>query len=155
MVNEFKVGYNRPKTSAMAFGPAGYDPTRLAVGHVHVVVDRRPRHDRHRPQRPADPRDQHASTNGRLVFDPRSISLSNALTWTAGAHTFKFGGEYRHIESDFQFLGSTEITYNSINDFIDNRPAQVAVALDSPVFTPQQFYADRLRAGLLARRPTG
>ena len=71
---------------------------------------------------------------------------------TRGAHTFKVGGEYRNIESKFQFLGSTEITYNSINEFIDNRPTQVAVALDSPVFTPQQFYADRVRAGHLARR---
>ena len=81
-----------------------------------------------------------ASTNGQ-AYDPRSISLSDALTITRGGHTFKIGGEYRNIASKFQFLGSTEITYNSINDFIDNRPAQVAVALDSPFFTPQQFYA--------------
>ena len=52
----------------------------------------------------------------------------------------KGGFEYRNIESQFQFLGSTEITYNSITDFIDNRPAAVQVALDSPVFTPQQYY---------------
>ena len=40
LVNEFKVGYNKPKTSATAFGPAGYDPGgRVAVGHVHLVVD--------------------------------------------------------------------------------------------------------------------
>ena len=52
----------------------------------------------------------------------------------------KGGFEYRQIESQFQFLGSTEITYNSVNDFIDNRPAAVQVALDSPVFTPQQYY---------------
>ena len=45
----------------------------------------------------------------------------------------KFGGEYRTLQSDFQFLGSNEITYNSITDFIDNRPNAVAVALDSPV----------------------
>jgi hypothetical protein len=51
------------------------------------------------------------------------------------------GGEYRRVQSDFQFLGSTEITYNSIDDFIDNKPNAVAVALDSPVFQPQQFYA--------------
>ena len=73
-----------------------------------------------------------ASTNGQL-YNPRSISLSDALTLTRGAHTFKFGGEYRKIESQFQFLGSTEITYAGINEFIDNRPTQVAVALDSPV----------------------
>ncbi len=57
-----------------------------------------------------------------------------------GAHTFKFGGEYRNISSEFQFLGSTEITYTDINAFIDNRPTQVAISQESPLFTPQQFY---------------
>ncbi len=52
----------------------------------------------------------------------------------------KGGFEYRRIQSDFQFLGSTEYTFNNINDFIDNKPNAVAVALDSPVFKPQQFY---------------
>ena len=84
-----------------------------------------------------------------------SLAFSNATTWTAGAHTVKFGGEYRRIESDFQFLGCTEITYNSINDFIDNRPNQVAVTPDSPVFKPQQFYAIGFAAGLVAPRTTG
>ena len=74
---------------------------------------------------------------------------------TRGAHTLKVGGEYRRIESDFQFLGSTEITYNSVNDFIDNRPNARAVALDSPVFNAAAVLPDRVRAGLLARRPTG
>ena len=60
---------------------------------------------------------------------------------TRGGHTLKFGGEYRNIDSQFQFLGSTEITYAGINEFIDNRPTQVAVALDSPGVHPQQFYA--------------
>ena len=69
------------------------------------------------------------------------LSLSDALTMVRGGHTFKFGGEYRNIASQFQFLGSTEITYTDINAFIDNRPTQVAVALDSPEFTPQQYYA--------------
>jgi hypothetical protein len=64
-----------------------------------------------------------------------------SYAWTRGRHTLKFGGEYRRIRSDFQFLGSTEITFNSINDFIDNRPAGVQVTADSPVFHPEQFYA--------------
>ena len=82
-----------------------------------------------------------ASTTTGSLFDPMSISINNATTWTRGAHTLKGGLEYRKIQSDFQFLGSTEITYNSINDFIDNRPAAVAVSVDSPVFRPEQFYA--------------
>ena len=68
------------------------------------------------------------------------MSLNDALTWTKGNHTLKSGFEYRNIASEFQFLGSTEITFNSVNDFIDNKPAAVAVNLDSPVFTPQQYY---------------
>ena len=52
----------------------------------------------------------------------------------------KFGAEYRRIQSDFQFLGSTEISYNGINEFIDNRPNTYAVTQDSPVFEPQQYY---------------
>ena len=31
MVNELKVGYNRPKTTRIAFGPAGYDPTQVSL----------------------------------------------------------------------------------------------------------------------------
>ena len=57
LVNEFKVGYNLPHTSATAFGPAGYDPVGVSLsGIVHVLVDRRARHDGHRAQRPAHPR---------------------------------------------------------------------------------------------------
>ena len=81
-----------------------------------------------------------ASTTTGSLFEPFSLSFGNALTWTRGAHTFKFGGEYRKLQSDFQFLGSTELTYNSINDFIDNILSAVAVSVDSPVFSPQQHY---------------
>ena len=59
MVNEFKVGLNLPETSAIAFGTAGLrSDRRVAVGHGHLAVDRRPRHHRHRAQRPADSRHQ-------------------------------------------------------------------------------------------------
>ena len=141
VVNELKVGYNRPKYDAVAFGPAGYDPLQVSLSGTVTSQS-------------ADARGttgvarsgllvratSNASTNGQ-AYNPYSISISNALTHTRGAHTFKFGGEYRRIDSQFAFLGSEEITFNSINDFIDNRPTQVAVALDSPVFHPQQFYA--------------
>ena len=82
-----------------------------------------------------------ASSTTGSIFDPRSLSFSDALTWTQRrAHVEVRRRVPPASQSDFQFLGSTEITYNSINDFIDNRPTAVAVALDSPVFTPQQYY---------------
>jgi len=141
VINELKLGFNRPKYDAVAFGPAGYDPTQVSLsGQVTSST--------------ADARGttgiarsgllvratSNASTNGQ-AYDPRSISLSDALTVNRGAHTFKVGGEYRNIASEFQFLGSNELTYQGINEFIDNRPQQVAVALDSPFFTPEQYYA--------------
>jgi len=139
-INELKIGYNRPKYSAIAAGPAGYDATQVSLSGTVTSQS-------------ADARGatgvarsgllvratSNASTNGQ-AYHPYSLSLSDAMTLTRGAHTMKFGGEYRKIDSQFSFLGSTEITYAGINEFIDNRPTQVAVAFDSPVFHPQQFY---------------
>ena len=141
VVNELKIGFNRPRYDALAFGPSGYDPTQVSLSGTVTSqsIDARGTTGIARSGLLVRAT-SNASTNGQ-AYDPRSIALSDAVTITHRGHTVKIGGEYRNIASKFQFLGSTEITYNSINDFIDNRPAQVAVALDSPFFTPQQFYA--------------
>ena len=140
-VNEFKVGVNAPKTSATAFGPSGYDPIGVSLSGTFTSSSIDARGNTGIARSGLLIRATSASSTTGSLFDPRSIAFNNATTWNAGAHTVKFGGEYRTISSKFQFLGSTEITYNSINDFIDNRPAQVAVNQDSPFFTPQQWYA--------------
>jgi Carboxypeptidase regulatory-like domain len=141
IVNEFKVGYNRPTTSATAFGEvAGYDPVGVSLSGTVTSASIDARGTTGIARSGLLIRATSASSTTGSIFEPYSLSFSDALTWTKGAHTFKFGGEYRHLQSDFQFLGSTEITYNSVNDFIDNRPNAVAVALDSPVFKPQQYY---------------
>ena len=141
VINEIKVGYNRPKYDAIAFGPAGYDPAQVSLSGTVTSQS-------------ADARGttgvarsgllvratSNASTNGQM-YNPHSLSLSDTLTLTTGKHAFKVGGEYRKIDSQFRFLGSTEITYADINAFIDNRPTSIAVNLDSPVFHPQQYYA--------------
>jgi outer membrane receptor protein involved in Fe transport len=142
MVNEFKVGYNGPQTSAEAFSSvAGYDPTGVSLSGTFTSSSIDARGNTGIARSGLLIRATSASTTTGSIFDPMSLSFSDAMTWTRGAHTLKFGGEYRRIQSDFQFLGSTEITYNSINDLIDNRPSQYAVTQDSPVFKPQQFYA--------------
>jgi hypothetical protein len=142
IVNEFKVGYNKPETSATAFGStAGYDPVGVSLSGTVTSQSIDARGTTGIARSGLLIRATSASSTTGSIFDPRSLSFSNALTWSKGAHTIKFGGEYRTLQSDFQFLGSTEITYNSVTDFIDNRPNAVAVALDSPVFQPQQFYA--------------
>ena len=141
VVNEFKVGYNAPHTSALAFGAnAGYDPTGVSLSGTVTSSSIDARGTTGIARSGLLIRASSAASTTGSVFTPNSLSFNNALTMTRGAHTFKVGGEYRQIAGDFQFLGSTEITYNSVNDFIDNRPAAVQVALDSPAFSPQQYY---------------
>ena len=153
LVNEVKVGYNSPQTSAIAFGATpGYDPVGVSLSGTVTSSSIDARGTTGIARSGLLIRASSASSTTGSIFTPNSLSFSDALTWTRGAHTIKFGGEYRRIRGDFQFLGSTEITYNSVNDFIDNRPAAVQVALDSPVFTPQQYYLigfaqDSWRAG--------
>ena len=151
-VNEFKIGYNKPQTSALAFGPAGYDPVGVSLSGTVTSASIDARGTTGIARSGLLIRATSASSTTGSVFDPHSLSFSDSMTWNTGRHTMKFGGEYRTLESAFQFLGSTEITYNNINDFIDNKPNAVAVALDSPQFRPQQYLPDRLRAGFLARR---
>ena len=141
VINELKLGINRPRYDALAFGPSGYDPTQVSLSGTVTSqsIDARGTTGIARSGLLVRAT-SNASTNGQ-AYDPHSISLSDALTMTRGPHTFKVEGEYRSIASRFQFLGSTEITYAGINEFIDNRPTQVAVALDSPEFTPVQYYA--------------
>jgi hypothetical protein len=141
LVNEVKIGYNAPKTSANAFGAtAGYDPVGVSLSGTFTSSSIDARGNTGIARSGLLIRGTSAATTVGSQFDPRSVSLQDTVTWTRGEHTFKSGFEYRDIASDFQFLGSTEIAYNSINDFIDNRPNTVAVNLDSPFFTPKQFY---------------
>ena len=153
LVSELKIGYNGPTTSAAAYGAVpNYDPTgvTLSGNFTSSSIDARGNTGIARSGLLIRAT-SNASTTGSN-FDPMSLALNETLTWARGQHTWKFGGEYRRIVSDFQFLGSTEINYNSIADFIDNRPAQIAVNQDSPVFRPEQFYVvgfvqDSWRAG--------
>jgi hypothetical protein len=141
LINELKVGFNRPHYSAVAFSATpNYDATQVSLSGTVTSqsIDARGTTGIARSGLLVRAT-SNASTNGQL-FKPRSISFVDALTWTRGSHTVKAGGEYRSIDSQFKFLGSTEISYNSITDFVNNVPAQVAVNLESPEFHPQQYY---------------
>jgi hypothetical protein len=140
MVNEFKIGLNLPENSATAFGPPGYDPTGVSLSGSFTSSSIDARGTTGIARSGLLIRATSASSTTGSQFDPRSLSFANATTMTHGAHTLKGGLEYRTISSKFQFLGSNELSYNSINDFIDNRLNQYALTADSPFFEPQQFY---------------
>ena len=150
LVNEFKVGYNSPHTNATAFGPAGYDPVGVSLSGNFTSSSIDARGTTGIARSGLLIRATSASSTMGSVFEPMSLSFSNALTWNTGRHTMKFGAEYRRIQSDFQFLGSTEISYNGINEFIDNRPNSYGVTQDSPMFQPAAVLPAGLRAGHLA-----
>ncbi len=136
LINEFKVGYNLPHTSATAFGPTGYDPTGVSLSGNFTSSSIDARGTTGIARSGLLIRATSASSTTGSAFNPMSLSFANATTWNVGRHTMKFGAEYRRIQSDFQFLGSTEVSYNGINEFIDNRPNTYAVTQDSPVFEP-------------------
>jgi hypothetical protein len=140
LINEFKVGYNLPHTSATAFGPSGYDPTGVSLSGSFTSSSIDARGTTGIARSGLLIRATSASSTTGSAFNPMSLSFANAATWNVGRHTLKLGAEYRRIQSDFQFLGSTEISYNGINEFIDNRPNTYAVTQDSPVFEPQQYF---------------
>ncbi len=94
LVNELKVGYNKPETSAAAFGPSGYDPVGVSLSGAFTSssIDARGTTGIARSGLLIRAT-SNASTTGSS-FNPNSLAFSDAATWTRGAHTLKFGGEY-------------------------------------------------------------
>ncbi len=141
VVNEFKFGYNRPETAALAFGPAGYPTQQVSLSGAVGSSSIDGRGTTGIARSGLQLRATSAAQGAGSLFEPTSISLANALTMTRGRHTLKAGGEFRSIDVGFQFLGGDTYEFNSIADFIDNRPNRVQRAIDSPRFDAQQFYA--------------
>ncbi len=139
-VNEFKVGVNLPQNSANAFGPAGYDALGVSLSGSFASSSIDARGTTGIARSGLLIRATSAATTVGSSFDPRSISFVNATTTTRGPHTLKGGFEYRTLSSEFQFLGSQELSFNGITEFINNVPNTYAVTADSPFFLPQQFY---------------
>ncbi len=124
MVNEFKVGYNKPKTSAVAFANGPYDPIQVSLSGTISSSSIDARGTTGVARSGLLIRATSAASTTGSIFDPSSLSFSDTLTWSKGAHVIKAGGEYRRIQSEFQFKGSTEVTFNSVQDFIDNVPGR-------------------------------
>ena len=123
---------------------------RLAVRHGHLVVDRRARHDRHRPQRPADSRDERF-VDHRLDLRAASLSFSDAMTWTQGAHTFKFGGEYRQHAVGFPVPGQHR-NHLQQHQRLHRQPAERRCGgARLAGVQPAAVLPDWLHAGLVAR----
>ena len=150
VINELKIGFNRPQYDANAFGPSGYDPTQVSLSGTVTSqsIDARGTTGIARSGLLVRAT-SNASTNGQ-AYDPRSISLSDAMTITRGGHTFKVGGEYRNIASKFQFLGSTEITLQQHQRLHRQHAGAGCRGPRLAVLHAAAVLRDRVRAGHLA-----
>jgi Carboxypeptidase regulatory-like domain len=65
---------------------------------------------------------QSSAANGRAQpIRPRSLSYIDNLSWSKGNHSFKFGGELRQINVDFDQLGGITYSYSNLLDFALNQ----------------------------------
>jgi outer membrane receptor protein involved in Fe transport len=82
-----------------------------------------------------------SAQNGRAQpYTPYSLSAIDNLSWTKGAHSFKFGGELRFITIYTDRLGGITYTWASINNFLTNSLQSTQFLGDlsdpSPFFIP-------------------
>ena len=107
VVNEFKLGYNKPTTSAQAFADvSGYDPAGVSMCGTVTSSSIDARGTTGCARSGLLIRATSASSTTGSIFEPYSLSFGDALTWTRGTHTVKFGGEYRQLQSDFSSLAA-------------------------------------------------
>lgn len=93
-----------------------------------------------------------SSFNGRgAPYTPYTYSFIDNLSWLKGNHNFKFGGEVRPVRLYNDQQGGSTYTFNSIDDFLANKVANIQfrgdISLKSPwtglsgnLFLKQAYY---------------
>lgn len=67
-----------------------------------------------------------SSTTGATDRKETRFQAQDALSWVAGSHSLKFGGDFQHIRSTFIDLSdiSGTFTFASATDFLNNAPSR-------------------------------
>ena len=134
-VNEFKIGYNSAPTQVNGIAPTvnGIDLSAVTLNISGSVANTgiAGQGASSGLAIPGGLLRQNSATNGRgAPYDPYSLSFIDALTWSRGAHTMKFGAEYRMIRMETDRLGGATYTWSNLNDFLANRLQQTAYLSD-------------------------
>jgi Carboxypeptidase regulatory-like domain/TonB dependent receptor len=142
VVNETKFGINRaPTTLDTAFSVSGsqIDFVRTAISLSGTIVQSGVNGGA--PTGIVSPggltRQSSAASGRAQPIDPISYSFIDNLSWTKGNHSFKFGGEIRKINVDFDQLGGFTFTYGTLRDFLLNQNLTAAFVGD--LSTPGPF----------------
>jgi hypothetical protein len=156
-INELKVGYNAAPTAVSGVAPTvnGIDLENVTLNLTGNVANTGIAGQAASTGTaiPGGLLRQNSATNGRgAPYDPYSISLIDNLSWNAGRHAFKVGGEFRAIRMETDRLGGTTYTWSNLNDFLANRLQQVQYLSDlsepspfndgatGPRHTRQEYY---------------
>ncbi|MGH9914513.1 MAG: TonB-dependent receptor plug domain-containing protein, partial [Pyrinomonadaceae bacterium] len=71
-------------------------------------------------------------TRGRTVANNTVIQLGDTMSYTNGAHTFKWGGTIHRFRINRRTIDTSSITYTSLSALIDNSPASASVTVGNP-----------------------
>jgi outer membrane receptor protein involved in Fe transport len=71
-------------------------------------------------------------TRGRSKSNNTSYQLSDTMSFTQGAHNFKWGYQMYRVQLDRQSINTTSITYTSIQDFINNSAYSASQSVGNP-----------------------
>jgi hypothetical protein len=140
-INEFKIGYNSAPTQVNGLAPTvnGIDLSAITLNISGSVANTgiAGQGASSGIAIPGGLLRQNSATNGRgAPYEPYSLSFIDALTWSRGAHTMKFGAEYRMIRMETDRLGGTTYTWSNLNDFLANRLQQTAYLSDLSEASP-------------------
>ena len=136
MMNEFKMGMNGAKTRVSGYAPAipGVDTSAFAISFTGTVAI---------PGVGGQGASAAASSLGNIVranssqngrgqpYTNYTLSFIDNLSWIKGAHTLKFGFEYRPIRIATDRLGGTTYTFSNLNGLLANTPSQIQVLGDT------------------------
>ncbi len=141
MMNEFKLGLNGAKTRVAGFAPTipGVDTSAFAVSFTGTVAI---------PGVGGQGASAAASSLGNIIranssqngrgqpYTGTTMSFIDNLSWIKGAHTMKFGFEYRPINLYTDRLGGTTYTFSNLNGLLANTPTSIQVLGDASSNNP-------------------
>jgi len=109
VLNEFGVAYNRPHTNAPAGGGAIQDIFQCVFCDATNQIGLTP-----------------GPTLFSLISPQYSFQILNTTSWIKGRHSFKFGTDIRHNNTQRATLPQVFLGYAGVDDFVHNNLFQVS-----------------------------
>ena len=130
LLNEFKVGYNGPRSNVRGIAPtvAGADFSNIAISLTGSVANTgiAGQSASSGIVVPGGLVRASSATNGReVIYAPYSVAFSDSASLVRGNHLTKIGGDVRMIRMTTDQLGGITYSYSNVTNFLANIPAQI------------------------------